>query len=129
MSYHYNTAGLGFFLEGRFLPNNSIILLGDIGEGISALYCLTKNAECCSTEAESMHYHWEFPNGSNVPEDTTAGVYFTRGFSSIHLNRESSAVGPTGVYKCLLPDATSMPELKTLHIWVYEDETARELLK
>ena len=125
----YYTAGLGFFLEGRFLSNNSIILLGDIGEGSSGLYCLTKNAECCLTEAESMHSHWEFPNGSDVAEDTIAGVYFTRGFSSIHLNRKSSAVGPTGVYKCLLPDATSMPELKTLYIGVYEDETAGELLK
>ena len=122
----YYTAGLGFFLEGRFLPNNSIILLGDIGEGISALYCLTKNTECCSNEAESMHSNWEFPNGSNVAEDTTAGVYFTRAFSSIHLNRKSSAVGTTGVYKCFMPDAGNA--LKTLRIGVYDNETDGKLL-
>jgi hypothetical protein len=40
-----------------------------------------------------------------VREDATAGIYFTRGFSSLLLNRRSSAVGPTGVYRCQILDA------------------------
>ena len=120
------SSGLIFFLNGRILSNNSIILLGEIGEGINALYCLTNNELCCLTEAEGMHSPWNFPNGSSVAEDATAGVYFSRGFSSILLNKRSSAVGPTGVYKCLLPDA-STSEPKTLRIGVYDSKTAGEL--
>jgi hypothetical protein len=40
-----------------------------------------------------------------VGEGTYDGIYFTRGFSSLLLNRRSSAVGPTGVYTCVIPDA------------------------
>ena len=37
--------------------------------------------------------------------DSTAVFYSGKGFSSILLNRMNSAVGPTGVYTCLIPDA------------------------
>ena len=30
---------VSLFLNGRILPDNSIVLLSDIGEGSSALYC------------------------------------------------------------------------------------------
>ena len=38
---HMCYADLGFFLNGRLLSDNSTVLLGDIGEGSGALYCLT----------------------------------------------------------------------------------------
>ena len=99
-------AGLGFFLKGRFLSNNSIVLFGDIGEGSSALYCLTDRTLCCSTGAGQRHGLWKFPSGADVSDRSTDIFYSVRGFSSIHLNRRSSAVGPTGVYTCLIPSSS-----------------------
>jgi hypothetical protein len=51
----------------------------------------------------------------------TADIYFTRGFSSIHLNRKSSAVGPTGVYTCLIPDPGNT--LRTLAATIGDHES------
>ena len=39
---------IGFFLNGRVLYNSRAVI-SDIGEGSSALYCLTDREECCST--------------------------------------------------------------------------------
>ena len=96
-------AGLGFFLKGRFFSNNSIVLLDDIGEGSSALYCLTDRILCCSIEAGQHRGVWRFPSGRHVSDGSPDVVYSVKGFSSIHLNRRSSAVGPTGVYMCFIP--------------------------
>ena len=43
-------AELGFFLDGTFLSNNSIVLLSDIGEGSNALFCLTNRIQCWKLE-------------------------------------------------------------------------------
>jgi hypothetical protein len=99
------------------------VVLGNIGEGSSALYCLTNRTLCCGNLTGGTNRGiWKFPNGSNVGEGTTTGIYFTRGFSSLLLNRRSSAMGPTGVYKCLIPDASdSNNTTKTLHIGMYDE--------
>jgi hypothetical protein len=47
-------------------------------------------------------------------------VYFTRGFSSLLLNRRANAVGPAGVYTCLIPDAGNV--LRILSISVSESQ-------
>ena len=54
--------GVGFFLNGTFLPNNSVVLLGDIGEGSNALFCLTNRMQCCSPETVNRG-RWDFPPG------------------------------------------------------------------
>jgi hypothetical protein len=97
-----------------------MVSLSDIGEGSGALYCLTNRELCCSSEAGQSRGAWRFPNNLGVGEDTTADIYFTRGFSSLLLNRRSSAVGPTGVYTCAIPDASdSQHTSKTLMIGLY----------
>ena len=96
------------------------MLLSDIGEGSSALYCLTDRTACCSSAAGGRHGAWRFPNGAVVIENQSADVYFTRGLSSLLLNRRSSAVGPTGVYTCLIPDAQDIDSAsQTLYIGIY----------
>jgi hypothetical protein len=82
------------------------VVLGNIGEGSDALYCLTNRTQCCGISTGGANRGiWKFPDGSNVGDGTTTDVYFTRGFSSLLLNRRSSAVVPTGAYRCLIPDA------------------------
>ena len=96
---------IGFFLKGRFLSNNSIVLLSEVGEGSGALYCLTNyNGTECST-----HGMWISPDGSNIIEGSSSvSIYLTRACSSLHLNRKSGAVLQTGVYMCLIPDAMNV---------------------
>lgn len=94
------------------------MLHSEIGEGTSALYCLTDREFCCSTEAGANHGSWNFPNGSTVNVD------ITKGFSSILLNRRSSAVKPTGVYRCVIPDARNIT--RTLHIGIYDANISNE---
>ena len=119
---HYS--GLGFFLNGTLLSNNSIALLSDIGEGTRALYCLTSRTQCCSTEVGEEHGRWTLPDGSNS-DDTRTNLYFVRGYSSLLLNRRSSAVGPTGVYMCEIPDAMNVP--RNLYIGIYDSSSAGEV--
>jgi hypothetical protein len=88
-------AGLGFFLNGTVLSNNSIVMLSNVHTGSGALYCLTDREVCCGLSTGGA---WRLPNGDITVENQAADVYFTRGISSLHLNRRSSAAGPTGVY-------------------------------
>ena len=113
-------SGVGFYLNGRVLSNNSILLLSDIGEGSSALYCLTDRTACCSSAAGGRRGAWRFPDSSGVSESQSTEFYFTRDFSSLALNRRSSAVGPTGVYTCAIPDAQDSDSTsQTLYIGIY----------
>ena len=79
------------------------MLLSDIGEGSSALYCLTDRTACCSTAAGGMRGLWNLSDGSDASGN--AGFRVVRGYSSLILNRRSNTVEPTGVYTCLIPDS------------------------
>jgi hypothetical protein len=59
-------------------------------------------------------------------EDTTADIYFSRGFSSLQLNRGSSAVEPTGVYKCYIPDARNI--LRNVYIGLYNNASGGKII-
>ena len=108
---------LGFFLNGRLLPNNSVVLLSDIGEGSNALYCLTDRTLCCSSSAGDSRGLWRFPDGN------ADGIYTSKGFSSLLLNRRSSTVGPTGVYTCLIPSASDRDrDFSTLRLGIYSSD-------
>ena len=80
------------------------MLLRNIGEGSSALYCLTDLEECCSDVAGGGRLGlWRFPGGVNVGGDSGAVIYSRRHFSSISLNVRGGMT--TGLYTCLIPDA------------------------
>ena len=115
-------AGVGFFLNGRVLPNTSIVLLSDIGEGSSALFCLTDRTRCCSTTTGGERRgDWRFPNGGEVMQESMGGdIYHDRSYNSVILNRRNNAVGPTGIYTCEIPDTGNTN--RTLYIGVYGSE-------
>ena len=124
LHYYYIHAELGFFLNGTLLPNNSIVLLNDIGKEGSALYCLTDRENCCTGKIGMRPGLWKFPNGSNVSNDKYTDIYIRRGSSSIRLNRERNIMAPTGVYKCLMPNSGATI-LETLLIGIYSDSQGR----
>jgi hypothetical protein len=120
-------AALSFFLNGTILSNNSIVMLSNVHTGSGALYCLTDRELCCGLSTGGAERGvWWFPNRDPVPEVTTADIYFTRGFSSLLLNRRSSAVGPTGVYTCEIPDARNV--LRNVQIGLYNNPSEGEFV-
>ena len=58
---------MGFFLNGRLLQDNSIVLLGDIGEADREL--------CCSAEAGGDRGLWRSPDGV---VQANGGIYSSR---------------------------------------------------
>ena len=112
----YVCADVGFFLNGVFLSNNSIVLLSNIGVGSRGLFCLTYVEECCT---EVNNYLWWLPNGIEVGEESSNDIYMIRSFSSGILSRKNGTVGPTGVYSCEIPDASST---RSLSIGIYNDQ-------
>ena len=97
------------------------MFLNDIGEGSNALFCLTNRTLCCTTEAGLNQGGWRFPNDTSVTlDDTSLNFYRIRGYSSVHLNRRSDAVAPTGIFTCRIP--INQSETNTnLYIGVYDD--------
>ena len=113
MSLIFHTE-LSFFPRGNLLPPDSAVVLSDIGEGSEALFCLTPSTDCCTSRGT-----WRQPGGSAVSTSTSgsAGFYFSRGSGSLPLNRRSSATGPTGIFRCLVPPGRPA---QTLYIGLYE---------
>ena len=96
------------------------MLFIDIGKGSNALFCLTNRTRCCTTEAGLNRGGWRFPNSSAVEDTSNYEFYRTRGYSSVHLNRRSNALEPTGIFTCKIP--TNQSENNTnLYIGVYDD--------
>jgi hypothetical protein len=66
---------------------------------------------------------WRFPGSNIVKEMSSTDIYQSRGFSSLLLSRQSSAVGPTGVYTCVIPDASdSNTTFRILYIGIYDND-------
>ena len=95
------------------------MLLSDIGEGSSGLFCLTDRERCCSSNrGGDRRGAWIFPSGSEVVQEDGGGdIYRDRSYSSVILNRRNNAVEPTGIYTCEIPDAGN--NVRTLVIGIY----------
>ena len=91
--------------RGVSYPNNSVLLLNDIGQFStgSAILFTTNRSPCCSTNGIG---EWYYPNGSLVPNNAAGqGFFRTRGKNqTIYLNRRNNAQSPTGSFCCELPD-------------------------
>ena len=101
------------------------MLLSDIGEGSSALFCLTDRTQCCSTtEGGERRGAWRFPNGDEIMQDNSSGsIYHSRSFSSVILSRRNNTEEPTGIYTCEIPnEADTLNTSSTLYIGVYDSE-------
>ena len=115
------STGVGFFVNGMLYPNNSVVVLTDIGEAadiededtMTALFCLTDLAACCrgaDTGSDGVG-EWVLAGQTEaVPANNAASSDspFTRGRapSAVLLNRRNNAVGPTGIFTCHIPDGS-----------------------
>ena len=109
-------ADVVFFLDGVLYPNNSVVILADIGEGPAALYCLTNLTTCCEDGSEG---EWFLPEETQpVVAGDADSADFTSGRvpSAVLLNRRDNVEGPTGIYTCRIPDGSG--QVRTAYIGV-----------
>ena len=112
-----NTGDVKISLQQQYLSNNSVVHINRIGQGDSALCCITNKRGCCggpTVAAESRFGDWIFPNGTNVRSSISLGsVYRDRTqMGEVRLNyRSDRGVIPstqTGSYCCKIPDGCDM---------------------
>ena len=95
-----------------YLPGDTILITAIGVSGTDAdpsLVCVTSNVNmnCCRGIDGGNVGEWYFPNGTIVPRNSAAqSADFTRsGFThQVRLNRRNSAMSPTGIYECRVPD-------------------------
>ena len=104
-------SGVYLSLKGAIYPNNSDIIITEIGETYpsnEALQCVTDWMFCCRYYRAGA---WYYPSGGGMvlKSDSATAFYRSRGDDgTVNLNRVSSDVMmPTGRFCCVVPDATS----------------------
>ena len=119
-----DSLGITFFLNGVLYPNNSVISLDDIGDGESALYCLTNRTNCCAAADGEVAGEWIMA-GQTLPVFgagcSDAGEFTrSRASSAVLLNRitmdSNVSEALVGIYTCRIPDASG--QLRTAYIGV-----------
>ena len=110
-------------LLGHLYDNNSIVNIEEIGEGSSALLCLTDNIQCCWPPWRKWS-HWYFPNGSYVGHyGAFDSLYRNRGPSVVHLHRRNNATMPNGVFHCTIPDINGI--YQNIYVGIYSLENGK----
>ena len=98
--------------NGTVHADKSDIQITDIGEvaPYAGVQCITDRMHCCGDPQFSAG-EWRFPNGSKIPTQETAAVFYRdRGDDgTVNLNiLSSNTTLPllTGLFCCVMPDAT-----------------------
>lgn len=95
-------------LKNQPYPNNSYILISEVGEGDNALICETKKEDCCGTRPNRFGEFY-YPSGAEVRRNSAGdGLYRNRGSQVIRLNKRIGVTAPLGEYICELPDKTNV---------------------
>ena len=116
INYKLVISEVGLLLNGRLLPNNSVITWVEIGSGKGSLFCLTDRVDCCDSASDSGN--WYLPNGNIVNYDSTSmGVYQKYGHSSILLQGGTSAV--SGIFRCDVIGRNDT--IQNLYIGIYSE--------
>ena len=93
---------LHFELGGTTYLNNTVVVVGEIGEEDGALHCVTDRQNLNINRQGQFYY----PDGSVVPiSDMRQDFYRNRDSRFIRLNRRNSATSPLGQYRCEIPDS------------------------
>ena len=109
--------------------NNTVVLISDIRDANNQLVCTTELSSCCGTFG-NRHAEWYYPNGTPLrTEGTGDDLYRTRRnadqsssvLGGALLHRRNGAMGPTGIYHCIIRDASSMDQ--TLYVGLYTSDT------
>ena len=104
-------------MNGNVYPNNSAVVLETDSFGnLEDLWCVSDLAQCCSsTETGSDTLgSWTLPDGT-VAQTTGTDLLVSWGPSRVALSGRATI--PTGVFTCMIPDASST--VRTVYLYVY----------
>ena len=116
-----------------------MVLITNIGDGLAAaggdpLVCATQHTACCATPLRSGQ--WFYPNGTYVPVDFYCYHFYRYRRNSystnnvlggVLLNRRYGAVGPTGIYNCVITGADGTDQF--LYVGLYTNTNNGKHLK
>ena len=109
---------------GQTLANHSYVDLSTVGsapDGSDSVVCHTDLSTCCSGFLGPHRGDWYFPDGTRL---SFSGVmYEGRGAQRVDLH-QTSATGPTGIYRCDIPtdnvhDDTDISVRDTVYVGLY----------
>ena len=117
--------GVYLYLKGELYPNNSHILITEIGQTIDgeevggALLCYTDNVECCSNTS-TVRGKWLLPDKTEVGSEREGGAFYVDGGPSVvRLHRRNNDTSSPGVFCCEVPDATNVITISCVNISEY----------
>ena len=109
---------------GQTLANHSYVDLSTVGsepDGSDSVQCHTDLSPCCSGRQGPHRGDWYFPDGTRL---TFSGdMYEGRGAQRVDIH-QTSATGPTGIYRCDIPtsavhDVTDTSMRDTVYVGLY----------
>ena len=119
---HYLLAGVYLqLLNGTRVSNHGFVGRGELSRPTdNPPLCVTPdNTTCCSTAETGGDPlgNWYFPNGTQVPPDSTAWLFYsTRGPGVVRLHRSHTG-GVSGIHHCEIPDQSGVNH--TLYVGLY----------
>ena len=111
---------------GQTLANDSYVdinLVGDGDSGSDSVQCITDLHTCCTNTYGSHRGDWYFPGGNRLGFHSYI-IHESRGPQRVNLRRRSSAISPTGIYRCDIPtnavhDNTDNSGRDTVYVGLY----------
>ena len=116
---------------GQTLANHSYMDLSRVGYSSDSVQCHTDLGTCCSGSQGPHRGDWYFPNGTRLT--FFSGVMNERrGAQRVDL-RQTSATGPTGIYRCDIPTravhyVTDTSVRDTVYVGLYIGSRGKHIL-
>lgn len=114
--------------DSQILPNNSLLVLTEIGEAVpTTLQCLTTRSDCCLAEFDDGE--WILPSGAALENLTSTlenvGFYSQQVAGGIDLLRRNDTTSPEGLYRCEIARNSSTDSTDVVYIGLYLDGNGR----
>ena len=107
------------------LPNNSVVLREEIGEGDKALCCRTlSDAQCGGSSSPEML----FPNKTVVlPGGSGHTLYSSNQSGVVYLNRKEGNKSPLGTYYCNFTDRLGNTQQMSIRVGTFILQFSRQI--
>ena len=109
--------------RGDSIANNSIVVISEIGDSMST------RIQCTTVNPNQKVGRWFFPNGREVLGRGSGRVIIYRSrnnLGAVMLGNRNNATGPTGLYRCTIPDRFG--DEQTLIVGIYSTCINSELV-
>ena len=108
---------------GTTLPNHSYVHLEQVGEDNSGID--SNSVQChygLGSGVQSYHGDWLAPGGdTQLPFPNELGdIYQIRQAEVVHLHRRNNADGPSGIYRCVIGNATNSSLGESVYVGIYK---------